>query len=55
MQISTNGTKITGGHCVLSGKKDASVVVLSHSLGSGMNMWDPQIEALEPYYRVLRK
>ncbi len=51
MQISTNGTKI---NCVLSGKKDASVVVLSHSLGSGMNMWDPQIEALEPYYRVLR-
>ena len=26
----------------------------SGSGGSGMNMWDPQIEALEPYYRVLR-
>ncbi len=51
MQIKANGIQI---NCELSGREDASVVVLSHSLGSGMSMWNPQIEALEPYYRVLR-
>ena len=51
MRIDTNGIQI---NCELSGKEDASVVVLSHSLGSGMAMWKPQLEALEPYYRVLR-
>jgi 3-oxoadipate enol-lactonase len=38
----------------LSGRKDAPVVVLSHSLGSSLVMWDPQMEALEPHFRVLR-
>ena len=51
MKIEANGIQI---NCELSGKEDASVVVLSHSLGSGMTMWGPQLEALEPYYRVLR-
>ena len=51
MRIKANGIQI---NCELSGKEDAPVVVLSHSLGSGMAMWNPQLEALEPYYRVLR-
>ena len=51
MLVKTNGIKI---HCELSGKPDAPVVVLSHSLGSSMVMWEPQCEFLEPYFRVLR-
>jgi len=38
----------------LSGKKGAPVVVLSHSLSSGLVMWDPQMDALNPYFHVLR-
>jgi 3-oxoadipate enol-lactonase len=51
MRIKANGIQI---NCELSGREDAAVVVLSHSLGSGMSMWNPQLTALEPYYRVLR-
>ncbi len=38
----------------ISGQPNAPVVVLSHSLGSDMRMWDPQLPALEPRFRVLR-
>ncbi len=38
----------------LSGKKDAPVVVLSHSLSSSLHMWDPQVDALSPHFKVLR-
>lgn len=38
----------------LSGKKEAPVVALSHSLGCGLNMWVPQIDILEPHFRILR-
>ena len=38
----------------LSGKKDAPMVVLSHSLGSSLVMWDPQMDALKPHFQVLR-
>jgi len=38
----------------LSGRKDGPVVVFSHSLGSSLVMWHPQLEALEPRYRLLR-
>jgi 3-oxoadipate enol-lactonase len=51
MLIEINGIGI---NYALSGKENAPVVVLSHSLGSSMKMWDPQIEALEPHFRVLR-
>jgi len=51
MLINANGIEI---HCELSGKKDAPVVVLSHSLGSSMVMWEPQLAVLEPCFRVLR-
>ena len=38
----------------LSGPKNAPVVMLSHSLGSTLNMWDPQMTALEAQHQVLR-
>lgn len=51
MLIGTNGIEI---HCEISKEKDAPVVVLSHSLSCGMAMWEPQLEVLEPHFRVLR-
>jgi len=33
---------------------DAPVVVLSNSLGTSFEMWDDQVPALSPYFRVLR-
>jgi 3-oxoadipate enol-lactonase len=38
----------------LSGKKGAPVVILSHSLSSSLVMWNPQMDALNPYFQVLR-
>jgi 3-oxoadipate enol-lactonase len=38
----------------LSGKKGAPAVVLSHSLSSSLLMWNPQMDVLNPYFRVLR-
>ena len=51
MQIKANGIQINYG---LSGKKGAPVVVLSHSLNSSLLMWNPQMEALNPHFQVLR-
>lgn len=51
MQIKANGIQI---HYELSGKKGAPVVVLSHSLSSSLEMWNPQMDALSPHFRVLR-
>lgn len=41
-------------HYELSGARQAPVVMLSHSLGSNLHMWDPQMTALEARFRVLR-
>lgn len=51
MQVKVNGI---GMNCELTGKPNASVVVLSHSLGSSLEMWDPQIGPLSARFRVLR-
>ncbi len=51
MQIKANGIRM---NYELSGSKNAPVVILSHSLGSSLVMWDPQVDALKPHYRVLR-
>jgi 3-oxoadipate enol-lactonase len=51
MIIETNGIRI---HCELTGRKQAPVVVLSHSLACSQLMWWPQLELLEGHYRVLR-
>lgn len=51
MKIETNGIQI---NYELSGKQDAPVVVLSHSLACSMVMWAPQLDLLEDHFRVLR-
>jgi 3-oxoadipate enol-lactonase len=51
MQISANGIRM---EYVLSGKQDAPVVMMSHSLGCNLALWNYQLEALEPHFRVLR-
>lgn len=51
MRIEANGIKI---NCELSGKEQAPVVVLSHSLACSMRMWAPQLQRLESGFRVLR-
>jgi 3-oxoadipate enol-lactonase/4-carboxymuconolactone decarboxylase len=38
----------------LEGSEGQPVVVLSHSLGLDHGMWDAQVEALSPHFRVLR-
>ncbi len=51
MRIKTNTIEI---NYELSGKEGAPVVVLSHSLASSLMMWNPQMEALNPHFQVLR-
>src|SRR4030042_495025 len=51
MIIKANGIEI---NYELSGKKDAPVVVLSHSLCSSLIMWNPQMNVLEPDFQILR-
>ena len=51
MFIKANGIQM---NYEISGKKDASVVMLSHSLGSSLLMWNPQRKALESHFQVLR-
>ena len=50
MLIRANGIQM---NYELTGKKDAPVVLLSHSLGSSLLMWNPQRKALESQFRVL--
>ncbi|NIS59692.1 MAG: 3-oxoadipate enol-lactonase [Proteobacteria bacterium] len=51
MRVEVKGIQI---NYELSGKAGAPVVMLSHSLGSSLVMWEPQMRALETYYQVLR-
>jgi len=51
MLIKANGIQM---NYELTGKKDASIVMLSHSLGSSVLMWNPQRKALESHFQVLR-
>ncbi|MBP1697236.1 MAG: 3-oxoadipate enol-lactonase [Deltaproteobacteria bacterium] len=51
MQIKANGIRM---NYELTGKKGALVAVLSHSLSSNLLMWNPQMDALNPYFQVLR-
>ncbi len=41
-------------HSVVEGPADAPVVVLSNSLGSTLQMWEPQLPALRERFRVVR-
>jgi 3-oxoadipate enol-lactonase len=51
MKITANGISM---NYQLEGPANAPVVTLSHSLATNLSMWDPQIAALTPRYRVLR-
>jgi 3-oxoadipate enol-lactonase len=41
-------------HHEVAGPPDAPAVVLSNSLGTALEMWDPQLSALAERYRVVR-
>jgi 3-oxoadipate enol-lactonase len=41
-------------HHRIDGPEDAPVVVLANSIGTTLELWDPQLPALVPAYRVLR-
>ena len=51
MKIKANGVSI---QYELSGKKDAPIVMLSHSLSATMAMWDAQVAALSGQNQMLR-
>jgi 3-oxoadipate enol-lactonase len=51
MKINANGIDI---NYELTGRAEAPVVMLSHSLASSMVMWKSQLDSLEPHFRVLR-
>jgi hypothetical protein len=38
----------------LEGAADRPVLVLSHSIGTDMGLWEPQVEALLPHFQILR-
>lgn len=37
-----------------SGNENGPVVMMAHSLGCNLHMWDPQMSVLEPDYRIVR-
>jgi 3-oxoadipate enol-lactonase len=49
-RIQANGIQL---HYELTGPADRPVVLLSNSLGTRLEMWDPQMQALTRRYRVL--
>lgn len=51
MKTSVNGIQI---NYDLSGKDNGAVVVLSHSLGCNLHMWDAQLSRLKSEFKVLR-
>jgi 3-oxoadipate enol-lactonase len=50
-KIQANGVQL---YYELAGPAEAPVVMLSNSLGTRLEMWDPQMQALTERYRVLR-
>jgi 3-oxoadipate enol-lactonase len=50
-KIQANGVQL---FYELAGPAEAPVVMLSNSLGTRLEMWDPQMQALTERYRVLR-
>jgi 3-oxoadipate enol-lactonase len=50
-KIQANGIQL---YYELTGPADRPVVLLSNSLGTRLEMWDPQMQALTERYRVLR-
>jgi 3-oxoadipate enol-lactonase len=51
MKVVANGVRT---NVALSGNLSGPVVLLSHSLATSLDLWWPQLAALEPQFRVLR-
>jgi len=51
MRVEIDGHQL---YCRLSGREDAATVCLSHSLACSSVMWEPQMQALNHRFRVLR-
>lgn len=51
MKTKINGINI---NYEISGQENGPVVVLSHSLGCNLHMWEPQVAELEKNFKVLR-
>lgn len=49
--LTVNGSEL---HYALDGPDDAPAIVFSNSLGTSLEMWDAQVEALRGRYRCLR-
>lgn len=41
-------------HVSIEGRDEAPTLILSHSLGADLYMWDPQADALSRYFRIVR-
>ena len=54
MTVPTRGRAVARVHRVFDGRDDGPVLVLSNSLGTALEMWDPQLRALAAGFRVLR-
>ncbi len=50
-ELTVNGAKI---HILVEGDPSAPALVLSNSLGTNLQMWEPQIAALLPHFRLVR-
>jgi len=51
MKISNGTTQV---NIEISGNEQGPVVLMAHSLGCNLSMWDPQLPLLEPDYKVVR-
>ncbi|MFZ0725949.1 MAG: 3-oxoadipate enol-lactonase [Desulfobacterales bacterium] len=51
MKIEANGITI---NVAISGNASGPVVMLSHALATTLDLWWPQLAALEPHFRLLR-
>ncbi|MFW6067235.1 MAG: 3-oxoadipate enol-lactonase [Myxococcota bacterium] len=51
MEAAIGGTRL---HAELDGAEAASLVVFSHSLGSHLGMWEPQVSGVGARFRVMR-
>jgi 3-oxoadipate enol-lactonase len=51
MKVDANGVRI---NIALSGNSSGPVVLLSHSLATSLDLWWPQLAALESQFKVLR-
>ncbi len=51
MKITINGYQV---NYTLEGPPAAPVVMMSHALATNLTLWDPQVDAFSPKYRLLR-